>query len=339
MRSSAISFPGLGIEEFTINATAFSFHIGNLPITVMWYGIIICIGIFAGFGYFAYRGRKAGLSTDDIFDTTLVTVFTAIVGARLYYVIFYGGYLETGGTFWQNLGGTLYNIVAVWNGGLAIYGGIIGGFIALYVVSKWKKVSVFSLSDMVTPGVMLGQLIGRWGNFCNGEAYGSQTTLPWRMGLRNISTGYQTIYVHPTFFYESLWNLIGFILINIFYKKKKYQGEITVWYFAWYGLGRAFIELLRTDSLMIGPFRVSSLLSFLLVLVLVPLGIFLRTKAQKAEAMGISPVGTHYTISELLKKQEPMAEASVSSTEEVSESRESATPEALENNGEDTKEL
>lgn len=300
MRESIISFPGLGIEEFTLKATAFSFQIGKLPITVMWYGIIICIGIFAGFGYFAYRGKKAGLSMDDVFDTTLVTVITAIVGARLYYVIFYGGYLETDGTFWQNVGGTLYNIIAVWNGGLAIYGGIIGGFLALLIISKWKKVGVFKLTDMVVPGVMLGQLIGRWGNFCNGEAYGTETVLPWRMGLCNYSTGWRTIYVHPTFLYESLWNLVGFILINIFYKKKKYHGEITVWYFSWYGLGRAFIELLRTDSLMIGSFRVSSLLSFLLVLILVPLGIYFHMNARKMEKAGISPMDTHFTIMELL---------------------------------------
>ena len=113
-RISTISFPGLGIGEFTINGVALSFNIGNFPVTVMWYGIIICIGIFAGFGYFAYRARKVWISFDDILDITLVTVITAVIGARLYFVIFFGGFLETGGTFWENLGGTLYNIVAIW---------------------------------------------------------------------------------------------------------------------------------------------------------------------------------------------------------------------------------
>ena len=147
-------------------------------------------------------------------------------------------------------------------------------------MSRRKKVAFFKLADMAAPAVMLGQLIGRWGNFCNGEAFGSETTLPWRMGLCNSQTGYRMLYVHPTFFYESFWNFIGFILINIFYQKRKYNGEILIWYFSWYGLGRTFIELLRTDSLMIGSIRVSALLSFLLVLLLVPAEILLR-KAHK----------------------------------------------------------
>ena len=172
-RISTISFPGLGIGEFTIDGVALSFNIGDFPVTVMWYGIIICIGIFAGFGYFAYRARKVWISFDDILDITLVTVITAVIGARLYFVIFFGGFLETGGTFWENLGGTLYNIVAIWNGGLAIYGGIIGGALAVYLMSRRKKIGFFKLTDMIVPGVMLGQIIGRWGNFCNGEAFGS----------------------------------------------------------------------------------------------------------------------------------------------------------------------
>lgn len=285
-RISTISFPGLGIDEFTINGVALSFQIGDKPVTIMWYGIIICIGIFAGFAYFAYRARRAWIPFDDILDITLITVISAVIGARLYYVIFFGGFVETGGTFWENLGGTLYNIVAIWNGGLAIYGGIIAGALAVYLISRHKKIGFFKLADMAAPAVMLGQLIGRWGNFCNGEAFGSETTLPWRMGLCNAQTGYETIYVHPTFLYESLWNLIGFILINIFYKKRKYHGEVTLWYFAWYGLGRGFIELLRTDSLMLGSIRVSSLLSFLLFAVMIPLLIVLRVRYKKLLAAG-----------------------------------------------------
>ena len=288
---SIISFPGLGIDEFLLDGEAFSGEIFNFPITVMWYGIIICLGIFAGFGYFSWRAKQQNIVFDDVLDITLVTVITAVAGARLYFVVFYGGYLETSGTFLENVLGTLYNIIAVWNGGLAIYGGIIFGALAVIFMSRRKKISFFKLADMVTPGVMLGQLIGRWGNFCNGEAFGSETTLPWRMGLCNAETHYQTLYVHPTFFYESLWNLIGFILINIFYKKRKYHGEVAVWYFAWYGLGRAFIELLRTDSLMIGGLRVSSLLSFLLVAALIPLGISLRIACKKYTEKGLLPVG------------------------------------------------
>lgn len=315
-RISTISFPGLGIGEFTINGVALSFNIGNFPVTVMWYGIIICIGIFAGFGYFAYRARKVWISFDDILDITLVTVITAVIGARLYFVIFFGGFLETGGTFWENLGGTLYNIVAIWNGGLAIYGGIIGGALAVYLMSRRKKIGFFKLTDMIVPGVMLGQIIGRWGNFCNGEAFGSETTLPWRMGLCNYETNYQMIYVHPTFLYESLWNLVGFILINAFYKKRKYHGEVTMWYFAWYGLGRAFIELLRTDSLMLGSVRVSSLLSFILVIAVVPFVFILRDKYKKLSALGAIEMGEIVTIPALLgySKNAVQSEASAEET-------------------------
>lgn len=288
---SIISFPGLGIDEFIIDRVAISFDIGKFPFTIMWYGIIICIGIFAGFGYFAWRAKQQNLVFDDILDITLVTVITAVCGARLYFVVFYGGYLETSGTFIENVLDTLYNIIAVWNGGLAIYGGIIFGALAVIYMSRRKKVSFFKLADMVTPGVMLGQLIGRWGNFCNGEAFGAETTLPWRMGLCNAETHFKTIYVHPTFLYESLWNLIGFILINIFYKKRKYHGEVAVWYFTWYGLGRAFIELLRTDSLMIGSIRVSSMLSFLLVALLIPFAILMRTACKKYTEKGLLPAG------------------------------------------------
>ncbi len=295
-RESIISFPGLGIDEFVLNREAISFSIGDFPITIMWYGLIVCLGIFAGFAYFAWRAKQQNILFDDILDITLVTVMTAVVGARLYFVVFYGGYLETDGTFIENLLGSLYNIIAVWNGGLAIYGGIIFGALAVILMSRRKKISFFKLADMAAPAVMLGQLIGRWGNFCNGEAFGAETTLPWRMGLCNIETNYQMIYVHPTFFYESLWNLIGFIIINIFYRKRKYHGEVAVWYFAWYGLGRAFIELLRTDSLMIGPIRVSSMLSFLLFVALVPLGIYLRILCKKYTEKGLLAEGERVTI-------------------------------------------
>ena len=334
---SIISFPGLGIDEFVLNRVAFSFKIGGHSFTVMWYGIMICLAIFAGFSYFAFRAKQRGLTFDDSLDIALVTVIAAVAGARLYFVIFYGGYLETDGTFIENVLGTLYNVIAVWEGGLAIYGGIIVGALSVAFMARRKKISFFTLGDMAVPAVMLGQSIGRWGNFCNGEAYGTETMLPWRMGLCNLSTGYRMIYVHPTFLYESLWNLVGFILINIFYKKRKYHGEITVWYFGWYGLGRAFIELLRTDSLMIGPLRVSSLLSFLLVLILVPLGIYFQRKGARLASEGIAPADTHFTVWELLpfKKKAPTAkeEADVV-TDEVKTSEEAETPPQDENTNE-----
>ena len=244
-----LSFPGLGIGEIKINEIAFSIFGKN----VMWYGIIITLGILGGFLYALRRSKDEGLTHDDVLDYAIYCVIAAIIGARLYYVFtkfdtFKGDSLKE----------TLYNIVAVWNGGLAIYGAVIAGGITVFIVSKVKKINPYKALDMIAPGVMIGQIIGRWGNFCNAEAFGSFTNLPWRMGIRN-SDFPVTIYVHPTFLYESLWNLIGFLIINAFYKKKKFDGQIILMYLTWYGLGRAFIEGLRTDSLYVGPFRISQL--------------------------------------------------------------------------------
>ena len=335
---SIISFPGLGIEEFVLNRVAISFKIGGHSITVMWYGILVCLAIFAAFGYFVYRARQQHLIFDDMLDIALVTVITAVIGARMYFVVFYGGYLETDGTFIENVLGTLYNIVAVWNGGLAIYGGIIFGFFAVVYMSRRKKIAFFRLADMAAPAVMLGQSIGRWGNFCNGEAFGSETTLPWRMGLCNAETNFRTLYVHPTFFYESLWNVIGFVLINIFYRKRKFHGEVMFWYFGWYGLGRAFIELLRTDSLMIGSIRVSSMLSFLLFACLVPLCIFLRYLCKKYTEEGLLQAGEIADINRLLatfiKKKRACAAVAVADGTDQNEKKDAEASENKENQAE-----
>lgn len=252
-----ISFPGFGIEPFMLNRIAISFTIFGKEITIAWYGIIIVIGIISAFIYATRRAKQGGVNIDTMVDYTLFTVIIAVICARLYYVAFYsdGNYKS------------FYDVIAIWNGGLAIYGAILGGAATVVVISKIKKKNFFEMADYIAPGVMLGQIIGRWGNFVNGEAHGTVTNLPWRMGI--VST-YSTeippadsfLCYHPTFLYESLWNLIGFILINVFYKKRRFKGEALCWYVAWYGFGRGFIELLRTDSLMLGSFRVSSLLGF-----------------------------------------------------------------------------
>ncbi len=288
---SEISFPGLGIDAFDVNRIAISFKIGSKDFTIMWYGILICIGIFTAFFYFAYRAKQAGMTFDDTTDITLVTVFVAVIGARLYYVIFDGlsDYIVTGYGFFKNIGKSIYNIIAIWEGGLAIYGGILFGAATVFFMAHRKKTTFFKLADMVAPGVMIAQAIGRWGNFMNGEAFGSETTLPWRMGVCNRLTGYATKYVHPTFLYESLWNIIGFTLINIFYKKRKYEGEAFFWYFIWYGMGRTFIELLRADSLMLGSIRVSSMLAALIVLTMLPLLIVLHVKEHTMRKEGTLP--------------------------------------------------
>ena len=251
-----ISFPGLGIDEFEVNPIAIS--IGNLEIR--WYGIIICIGMLLAVAYVMFRAKQRNISIDDVIDIALVIIPCGIVGARLYYVIMeFDRYLYTDGDFWKNLGQTLYNIIAVWEGGLAIYGGIIAGGIALVCVAKSKKLNTFTVLDMVAPAVMIGQILGRWGNFFNGEAHGGETDIFCRMGLWEKG---EQIFVHPTFLYESLWNLVGFAIANVLYRKKKFEGEIFFFYIAWYGFGRMLIEQLRTDSLMVGVFRISQVVGF-----------------------------------------------------------------------------
>lgn len=284
---SKISFPGLGIDEFKINNVAF--HLGSF--TVMWYGIIICLGIICAFLYFSYRAGQNEIKFDDVIDYTLITVPASILGARLYFIIFYGG-VES-----------FIDVIAIWNGGLAIYGGIIAGVISLILISRHKKQSFFKLVDCVIPGVMLGQLIGRWGNFCNGEAFGGiidegSPLYFLRMGLQNHITASKfgttdMVLVHPTFLYESLWNLIGFVLINIFFKKKKYHGEVLLWYLAWYGLGRFFIEQLRTDSLYVGntDIRVSAVVGIACFIVAMPMIIAFRVIIDKLQKHGQLPEG------------------------------------------------
>ncbi len=236
-----ISFPGLNIDEFTVNEVAFTLF-GR---SIAWYGVIITVGIILAVLYVINRGKYEGIDSDTIIDYALFVIPIAIIGARLYYVLTtldqYDSFME---------------MIAIWNGGLAIYGAVIGGALTALVVSKVKKIKVLKIFDMLAPAVMIGQIIGRWGNFVNAEAYGEVTDCFLRMGIR---TQYmtETIYVHPTFLYESLWNLLGFLLINAYYKKKKYHGEIFFMYMSWYGLGRFFIEGLRTDSLYVGNFRIS----------------------------------------------------------------------------------
>lgn len=246
-----ISFPGLGIEGIKLNKVAFTIFGKDIA----WYGVIITVGIILAFLYVMSRTKIEGVKADDIYDYAIWCVISGIIGARIYYVLFK---LEDFHSF--------YDVIAIWNGGLAIYGAVIGGAAAALIVSAVKKIKPLKILDMLSPAVMIGQILGRWGNFFNAEAYGGETDLPWRMGIQFGGVG-NTYYYHPTFLYESLWNILGFLLINAFYKKKKYNGQIFFMYIAWYGLGRAFIEGMRTDSLWIGPFRISQLVGIVCFLV------------------------------------------------------------------------
>ena len=276
-----VSFPGIGIGEFTIDPVAIRLPFG---LEIRWYALLIVTGIILAFAYCAYRSKQEGISFDDLLDIGIFTVIFAIIGARAYYVLTsldkYDSFLD---------------MIAIWNGGLGIYGAIIAGAITIFVVCRVKKFStnkIIKMLDAVAPAVMIGQIIGRWGNFCNGEAFGTEiaSTSPLyfiRMGLSSINTGFDTLFVHPTFLYESLWNLAGFIIINFLYKKKKFDGQIVLMYLTWYGFGRMFIEGLRTDSLYIGVFRISQVVGFLCFVIggaaLVYLFVNARRKEKDAE--------------------------------------------------------
>lgn len=280
---TTIAFPGLGIEQFELNRTAFTIPIGD-GITVYWYGIIIALGIVLAFSYFLWRATKfEHIREDDCYNLALFTVPIAIVGARILYVITNPEKYDS-----------LLDAISIWNGGIAIYGAIIFGALTVVVFSKVKKIMVFRLLDAVSPAVMIGQIMGRWGNFFNGEAYGwseGVEKLPWRMQLEGayrteiidgIKTKISVDFVHPTFLYESLWNVLGFVIINLIYKKKKFNGQAFLMYVTWYGLGRGFIELLRTDSLYIfETIKLNSVIGFVTFIAGAAGLIFLYIKSKK----------------------------------------------------------
>ena len=258
-----LSFPGLGIGEFDVNAIAFTLF-GRLEIR--WYGILITLGIVLAVLYAAWRGqRNENIIFDHYIDLAFFTVIGGVLGARLYYVLttLGNGYYTP---FWR--------VFAIWEGGLGIYGGIIGGILGLYLGCRIKKLPWKKALDTVVPGVFLAQAVGRWGNFFNGECYGNEigntTLFDFFTAKANLPSGQGTLfnllrmgilptefsdrvmlYFHPTFFYECVWNLLGFLLINLFYKHKKFDGQILILYLTWYGFGRTFIEGFRTDSLYI----------------------------------------------------------------------------------------
>ena len=241
---SVISFPSLGIS---VNPPR-SISLG--PLNIYFYGIIIACGLVLAVLYCMNRSKEFGIQEDDILDGVLWVTPFAICCARAYYCIF----------AWHEYAANPISVLYIWNGGLAIYGGVIGALIGVSVLCKLKKIKLPAMLDLVLLGFLIGQSIGRWGNFMNREAFGAPTDSFLRMGLYNTLTG-QTEYYHPTFLYESVWNLCGFVLLHFLSKRRKYDGQIALCYAAWYGLGRCLIEGLRMDSLYWGSFRVSQLLA------------------------------------------------------------------------------
>ena len=299
---------------------------------VFWYGIIITVGIILAVLYAFMRAKQSGIKPDHMYDYSTFTIIFGIIGARTYYVL---SELDSYNSF--------MDAIAIWKGGLAIYGGVIGGICALIVTALVKKHKPLRILDCAAPATMIGQMIGRWGNYMNQEAFGCNTDLPWGMrsfvyaphdGVRMEGTveylsSHKALlmqknpdliidpqgYVHPTFLYESLWNLLGFILINIFYKKKKFDGAILFAYLGWYGLGRLFIEGLRTDSLYLGSTNIR--LSQLVALICIVLSVFaLVWGTVRAKAAGVT---TLYTKTENGKWMMTDALCAEESTEEAEE--------------------
>ena len=230
--TSPISFPNLGItvDPDPVAFTAFGKDI-------YWYGIIIAGGFLLAVLYMMYRAKTFGLVQDDVLDLVLWAVPIGVVCARLYYCVFY----------WELYRDNPISVLYIWEGGLAIYGGIIGGGLTVIVLSLVKKIPPLVMLDDASMGVIIGQICGRWGNFMNREAHGGVTDSFFKMGL--LDAAGNVTYYHPTFLYESVWNLVGFIGLHCYCKKRKFDGEIFLLYVAWYGLGRVWIEGLRTDSL------------------------------------------------------------------------------------------
>ena len=263
--AETVSFPGLGLS-FEVSRVAFS--IGDYDI--YWYGVVFALGFLLGIAYFHFRARKFGIHPYDGMDALLWAVVGGVIGARAYFVIFQ----------WDMYKDNLLKIFAFREGGLAIYGGVIGAVLVGWLVCRIKKAPFLPMLDAGLTGLLLAQGIGRWGNFFNNEAFGCNTTLPWGMTSDTISRYLfnhaealaaqgvivdPTVPVHPTFFYEFVWNILGFLFLAfVLTPRRKYDGQVALGYMAWYGFGRFFIEGLRTDSLMLGQYRVSQLLALAL---------------------------------------------------------------------------
>lgn len=241
---SSISFPFLGI---TVNPVR-TLSLG--PLTVYLYGLMIATGLTLAVCYCLKKCENAGLTEDAMLDGVLWIAPLAVVCARIYYVAF----------SWADYKDNLISVLYIWNGGIAIYGAVLGAALGVILFCRMHKTNLPALLDIVVLGFFIGQILGRWGNFFNREAFGAATESFFRMGLYNDVLG-RWEYYHPTFLYESVWNLCGFIALHFFYPKRRYDGQIALSYVFWYGLGRCIIEGLRVDSLYWGTFRVSQVLA------------------------------------------------------------------------------
>lgn len=275
---STISFPGLGLEMNPLRAIDLG------PLSIHFYGLIIAIGLILAAVYGMKRSKQFGLNEDLVLDGVLWVTPFAIICARAYYCIF----------SWEMYADNPISVLYIWEGGLAIYGGVLGAIVGIIVFTRVKKVSTLAVLDLVSLGFLIGQAIGRWGNFFNREAFGAETECFLRMGLLNNYTGVVE-YHHPTFLYESVWNAVGFLLLHLLSKKRKYDGQIALGYAAWYGLGRALIEGLRTDSLYLGStgIRVSQLLAAVSCAAAVIILVYQSMKPHSPDRLFVNRVNTN----------------------------------------------
>ncbi|MGN0536649.1 MAG: prolipoprotein diacylglyceryl transferase [Acutalibacteraceae bacterium] len=303
-----VEFPKLG---WSIDINQVAFAIGDFK--VYWYGIIIGTGFLLALLYALFALKRFGINKDSFFDCVLIGLITGIIGARLYYVLFRWDY------YIQHLD----EVLMIHNGGLAIYGGIIGGLLGGCITAKIKKISIPAILDVAVLGFLIGQGLGRWGNFFNQEAFGTPTDLPWGM----LSENTNGVAVHPCFLYESLWCLLGFVLLHFFSKKfRKYDGQIFLLYLVWYGFERMIVEGLRTDSLYLpfGDIRVSQLLAALTCVIGIVLLIVFRKRTYKAvDTLSNDNKNTVSADIETVVKQEVSA---VNDSEKIEETSETAPP-------------
>lgn len=273
-----VYFPNFGSGDnflkkgFTVDRVMFK--IPGTDFCIYWYGFLIAVGILIAMIYGFRKMKSYGIDPNRATDSVIGGLIGAILGARLYYILF-------------SSDASIKSFFSIRDGGLAIYGGVIGALLVGGIIAKLRKIKLSALLDVVAPCFLIGQAIGRWGNFFNQEAFGSNTNLPWGMISKktmefiasndNIG-GTASVYapVHPCFLYESLWCIIGFVILHFYAKRRKFDGEVFLMYIGWYGLGRYFIEALRTDSLYIGQIKVSQLLAALCVIASVVLIIVLR---------------------------------------------------------------
>ena len=336
MKNMPISFPGL-FGDWELNIDPVAIHIGH---GIYWYGIILAFAMLAGLYLCMKQSKHYGLTEDNVMDMVLWAVPCCIIGSRIYYVLFYLDlYRKADGSLdWGAM-------LRIWDGGLAIYGTVIVGVLVALIYTKRHKIPFFAMTDLAVMGLMLGQIIGRWANFINREAFGTETTLPWRMKL--WVTSYTSIEVHPTFLYESLWNLIGLLLIVFIVSKgRRFDGENTWFYFLWYGLGRSWIEGLRTDSLYLFDWelfgqriRVSQALSIVMAAVAAFMLVYnIATKKRSPEGLWVNRVAAEkaraaaaasedVVLAETLLNEEPTAGEETDAVETEAETAEAVETE------------